>query len=384
MPSGRCLVTLVHGTGEKGRQDHHLDERGMQLLRQRIGCRECVAPAQDNGWRSVPTCASRPTVLNGTLYSTISSFAVEAADCAYGSVSERTCWTTDLDRLSVVIWRPEVSATGEPFEVVGNSTVVEAWSTRRLGFEPKGRMLDYRGALRRAIQGLSASSSLAAVYSSPHRRFGDVENILFYNVGNVAFSKLGLRTLSFERAFESVRGKEHHYRYVGGEDSRRHWAHGSPVATWAAVPLSLPISTARTWAAIRAAPSVALHEATTAELVLDLEVSLPKPSLSIETMKETIDGVVAAFHHHVGDTGAELLRRLAVSLDTTVRDAERLLTSPHWDRLDRRALVHRWRDTLQWNPADDRLVAVKYALREGDPAVTGKLSIARSLTTPAS
>jgi hypothetical protein len=89
-----------------------------------------------------------------------------------------------------------------PYLVRDSTSVVEAWSTRRLSYEPKGWQVDLRSELRRAIRGLSPSPALHATCTSPDRAFSDLENVLFYNVGGIAFSPLGLQTLGFERRFE--------------------------------------------------------------------------------------------------------------------------------------------------------------------------------------
>ncbi|MDQ6840198.1 MAG: hypothetical protein M3137_18165, partial [Actinomycetota bacterium] len=112
-----------------------------------------------------------------------------------------------------------------PYLVRGSASVVAAWSTRRLPFEPKGWLLDLRSDLREAIRHLSPSGALHASYTSPDRSFSDLENVLFYNVGGAAFSPLGLQTLSFERSFEEVTPAvslddtvTHHYAYSSNGD----------------------------------------------------------------------------------------------------------------------------------------------------------------------
>ena len=40
----------------------------------------------------------------------------------------------------------------ESYSVTGTDTYVEAWSTTRLPFEPKGWLLEYRSDLRRALR----------------------------------------------------------------------------------------------------------------------------------------------------------------------------------------------------------------------------------------
>lgn len=57
---------------------------------------------------------------------------------------------------------------------------VEAWSPKRLSFEPKGWLGSLRAELRVALPGLyeEPDTVLAAMYGSPDREPCDVENVL--------------------------------------------------------------------------------------------------------------------------------------------------------------------------------------------------------------
>lgn len=268
----------------------------------------------------------------------------------------------------------------EQFQVAGTTTAVDAWSDRRLGFEPKGSMVEFRAELRAALRRLDPSPTLHAVYSSPDRRFADLENVLFYNVGGVGFSPLGTGTLTFERSFETaakagkVEGPGHLYRYDTTDRGWDHWTPGRLLARWEDVALPAHLTASTVWAAIRTSPTVSLHPpAAAGELALSVDVGIPAPSLSIETMKKIIDGVVAAFHAHEGNADQDLVERLAVSLKSTGEAAGRLLAMDNWDLLGRRKLIHCWGTSLQWNPADDRLVAVRYSFRNARPTISGTL-----------
>src|SRR5436190_11598556 len=86
--------------------------------------------------------------------------------------------------------------------VVSAPNRVEAWSVRRLPFEPTGSMPSLRDSLRAAILGLhdDASGSVRAVYASLSTDFCDAENVLLYNVGPSRFARLATRRLTFERS----------------------------------------------------------------------------------------------------------------------------------------------------------------------------------------
>src|SRR4051794_40572491 len=108
------------------------------------------------------------------------------------------------------------------FVVVPASGSVEAWSVRRLPFEPRDAMLQFRTALRAALAGLeSESARLWCVYSSASTDFCDAENVLLYNVGMSSFGRLMERGVTFERAHlvppcpMPLSGPElHHVRYA--------------------------------------------------------------------------------------------------------------------------------------------------------------------------
>lgn len=85
-----------------------------------------------------------------------------------------------------------------------SADTVEAWSTVRLPFEPKGRMLEFRTELRAALRSLdpAAGAQLHAVYgATDDGQFVDTENVLLYNVGTAALRHLTDSAVTFERAF---------------------------------------------------------------------------------------------------------------------------------------------------------------------------------------
>jgi hypothetical protein len=237
-----------------------------------------------------------------------------------------------------------------PYLVRNSTSAVEAWSTRRLSHEPKGWQLDLRSNLRTAIRGLSPSAALYATYTSPDRTFSDLENVLFYNVGGIAFSPLGLQTLCFERRFEEVtppsasldQGVAHHYVYGIDGPGWSQWRAGMLLAEWTGVTIPSVLSTSTAFAAMRTAPAVTvIRPAHTAELVLTVIVGVPPgTALSIEVMKTLIDGISASFHAHEGSGSEELERRLAVAIGGEhALSAGRLLADDGWNLLGRRKLV---------------------------------------------
>jgi hypothetical protein len=81
-----------------------------------------------------------------------------------------------------------------PYTVDGDESRVEAWSSVRLPFEPKGWLVEYRAELRNALRAMKApaGSVLYAEYAAPEPASVELENVLLYNVGSGCYSHLAL------------------------------------------------------------------------------------------------------------------------------------------------------------------------------------------------
>jgi len=89
-----------------------------------------------------------------------------------------------------------------PYFVNASDGVVEAWSSTRLQFPPRGWQRDFRAILRSAISALRGTElPLNAQYRSAVREHCDTENILFYNVGTSAFAAAAAAGVHFERGY---------------------------------------------------------------------------------------------------------------------------------------------------------------------------------------
>jgi hypothetical protein len=190
---------------------------------------------------------------------------------------------------------------------------VEAWSSIRLPFEPKGWLLDFRRELAQACRALTAGPRqvLHAVYTSADYRLVDVENVLTYNLGTAAIRAAAQHGLILERAYSPVHDgcNHHHYRYRLTDRGQRwsHWSAGEPLGSigFAAPAEAFREPTAgRWWLAARRAGLTA-HKQTTSVpdwLALRVRVSPPerwRGSLA-SLVKPLTDGLVAAMHAHEG------------------------------------------------------------------------------------
>ena len=252
---------------------------------------------------------------------------------------------------------------------------VEAWSTHRLPFEPRGWLLEFRDRLRTAVGSLNAKSNelLHAVYASPEHGNCDTENILFYNVGTGRFAKAARYGLRFERAFETpiscpheLSGKPRHYcRYflTSNETLFSHWEPGRVLAQWSidCGAKSILGHCATVWYAMKTGyvRTAAEPRSPGQPFCLRVRVAAP-PGVSLRLaglMKPVFDGVISALHQHDGTCEQEVGRRLAERLGAAPEAIAGLLGSDAGTVLGKRCLVRPYRRNVMWNPQDDLCLA---------------------------
>jgi hypothetical protein len=236
---------------------------------------------------------------------------------------------------------------------VGASTV-QAWSTTRLPFEPKGWMLDYRSALRTALRSIApvAGLGLAARYYAPDAAVVDVENVLCYNIGSGAYAHLiggGLR-LNRHRSTDGL----HHVTYQLEPIAP---AELMPFAVVAAAVPTGTHSAGQWWSLLR--PNLQLNQMSAGQSFgVEVHVSGSWTNSGLAAaVKPMLDGLVSALHAHDQSQPNELVPRLATLGDP----------SSVWLMLcDRRKAALGTRRLLRphgpagiaWNPADDLCTAI--------------------------
>lgn len=266
---------------------------------------------------------------------------------------------------------------GRTWSVQAGAELVEAWSLRRLPFEPTGELMHLRSALKRALLSLEVpkGSLLRAVYCSTDRSLVDLENVLFYNVGVQAFNSVARSGVVFEREFElppdTRDGQEHYWRYEAVEDVKfERVARSEPVALFeAALPEPPTESTkvAVVWQAIRAG-SISVDKPLPADdaFGLDLTLSLPvAPRNVVSFVKPVIDGVLAGLQAYEGQELAEVSRRVGRQLHLPAEQVEALLQPLGQEAFAPGRTLWPRRDGVQWNPPDDRLIAAAIRLERG-------------------
>lgn len=268
-----------------------------------------------------------------------------------------------------------------------DSRGVEAWSTVRLPFEPKGWALAFRNELRDALRQASPGrgARLQAVYGAEDRgQLVDAENVLLYNVGSASWRHLASQGVSFERSFgypsppqdSGLPEKGLHYLRYGFVESKAftHWRAGDLLASFVDVAVPSLAKPGPIWAAVRrqaSPPAAAL--ATPVRFVVELTIGGAHPSLSrglADQVKPALDGVISAFHTHRGETEV-VSERLASSGVGERDELGQLLHDPAWNILGSRTVVRPFGATgVQWNPADDMCVAATVQPANVDPAAT--------------
>lgn len=249
------------------------------------------------------------------------------------------------------------------YVVTADSTRVDAWSVRRLPFEPTGSMLALRAQLRSALDGLDGGGSLRAVYSTQSPDFCDAENVLLYNVGPSRFTRLATRRLTLERASvvpacpgEMSGPPLHHHGYsTDGGAGFLHWAVETVVASGrASFPRSTEKPAAWWWQARTGSRTVSGTLVPGLPFALRLRVQSRSASIPA-ILKPLLDGVIAALQSDPSPTDAAV-SRLADNLRVEPEVIRAQLTSPGVLQ-GRGPLVRAYRSGLQWNPADDLCTA---------------------------
>jgi hypothetical protein len=287
------------------------------------------------------------------------------------------------------------------YAVVADSgrSLVEAWSSSRLPFQPTGAMREFRDELRSATARLSASlgEAIHARYTSPIGGHFDVENVLLYNVGTSAFA----RSAGFELVIERVNGPVptssrgltealHHYRYeiVAIGMPWRHWSAARPLASFGPIDVGLMAQVSNpssVWYAVRRSGAQVLPPAGVPSVFgLDLVLETPaQVRVNLAAIaKPLLDGVVAAFHAHDDPASLDLVAsRVAAQLGASTDEIRSLLSQHPTAILGARRLLWPWRAGVHWNPADDLCAAIRIrsVTREGPLPDTGPFRIQGSV-----
>lgn len=277
-----------------------------------------------------------------------------------------------------------INTSSSNFVIERSEGRVLVWSNQRLPFEPKGELIELRNKIREGVRSLKSTSTPSALYGcyySSEQSLVDTENVLFYNVGTSYFSHLELTSLMFERSFSEPKPSQqgniyrHFHYYSLEENTFKHWKMKEiPVEFSAILPTSPYIGGSfrleDVWFSIkngRINVVNRLRNYTSSQIGLSVRLMIPdhyKLKL-VSVMKPLIDGTISAFHRWE-NPDYEIIRIIADRLRTDTGTVRNLLIRENESILGSRDLVHKWSNSIQWNPADDNLVAVKLSLECAD------------------
>ncbi len=252
------------------------------------------------------------------------------------------------------------------FEIVASADAVRAWSDVRLPFEPKGDARVFRDQLRDALRGLARRPVLHAQYVSADDSPCDVENITLYNLGVGAFAGLGTQALVVERPrarsprAPSGAPRPHFlaYRVLTEVPTWTAWRPRRKLVAWHGAQVRSPLTATSVWASLKAGEAEVVR-AWDGSSPLGITVSVASdrtPSL-VNAVKALLDGVVAAGHAHDRDDLVEMAAHLALKLRVSPQGPLAWLSDRAGAVLGSRRLLHARAGGVQWNPADDHVVA---------------------------
>jgi hypothetical protein len=281
-----------------------------------------------------------------------------------------------------------VDPAGEGYLIRTSTTGVEAWSTARLPFEPRGWLICFRQDLRLALsvfpRPLEADQILHAIYAAKASEFVDTENVLLYNVGSGPLRHLMTNGVRFERgymippppAFVLCTGPLHYHRYALAprHAGYEHWRSGRLLARFDPVRIEQITKPGPIFIAIRGSAQPPLLPTTTpTRFGICLTLQGPRTGGLAGLIKPLLDGVICAYHHHDGRDLDDVVQRLhraglgpALTLSSELQDER-------WQVLGSRRLVKPFRDGVQWNPADDACLAADIQM-QSQPVRSWQLS----------
>lgn len=241
------------------------------------------------------------------------------------------------------------------FAVLGSDTYVEAWTTKRLPFEPKGWLHEYRSELRSALRSLQATRGgiLYAEYAAPDQGFADLENVLLYNLGSGCYKHLARQGIVCCKTMSP--DELHRVRYRSIESSGVPAPIGRVLASARLTEVPPGFTPAHWWLAFRERLQLegevaAMHEG---DFGIRVELGSTFSNRRVAPLvKALLDGVIGAVHVHDGSARDHVTAALS-----EIGDGNRLwnlLNDPGTAVLGPRRLVRPHGRRIAWNPADER------------------------------
>jgi hypothetical protein len=236
---------------------------------------------------------------------------------------------------------------------IGAAGEIELLTTARLPFEPTGTLRAMRDDLRDALRHQSAGNDevLYGTYASAESGVFDVEGTCCC-------------TTSARRASRM--------RHATAFDSNA--SPGNSLAEWSLIPGAGRLTATDVWLATKRGALAVTHTASPASRFgLRIRLTAPRSLNAVAVVKGIVDGALCALHVHDGTAIDEVAERLSISLGIPQEEITRLLLDRSKACLGERRLLWPWRSSIQWNPADDLIVAGELVLDRGNWGLKGSL-----------
>lgn len=270
---------------------------------------------------------------------------------------------------------------GENYKIVSEDGMVQAFSKKRIPYQPQGWRKELRDALQCALSELNPPAEnqcLIASYSGKQNEFFDLENVLFYSIGAASFRQIATNRIfakncSQQTLNESNKESEFPYRYTykirDSQTCNDVWVNHVIAAEWEPVSISASFSKNKAidyWRALREDhDKIKLYQRIPDGLFgIKIKLSVPKAkTVNLTTVvKPLLDGVICAFHsadYQLQEESSLIAARLGVS-------AQQFLCTDT-DILGEHRFIYPYRgSSVKWNPQDDRCVAFEIEVERND------------------
>ena len=252
----------------------------------------------------------------------------------------------------------------QKFQIENSTKKVNGFSNFRLPFDPKDVALVYRNELRKYISNLQIGNNqiLRVKYSTTIVGFFDIENILFYNVGASSFKNICKNGIIMEfehKSNSTINDFDHIVEYqiidVIPKLKSGLTKHVSNFDFKMAA-LKTRNRVSDYWFSMHSG-AISLnhhHQNSINNFGLYIELETSKINFNIVgIMKSLVDGIISGYHiENNSDTIAE--ERISNMLDIEKKKITKLLLNADYGVLGKRNLVSSYRNSVKWNPADDK------------------------------
>lgn len=244
---------------------------------------------------------------------------------------------------------------------------IELWSTKRLQFEPKSWMKQMREELRdklREINPIQNGVLYCKFCSQEDNTAFDVENVLLYNVGSGAFSKISTHQVFIERTFEQLINTPsdfkhfYTYNYTNLDNLLPFWNKNETIIEWSDLQVSsLKDKPHEYWFNMKKLQTIkrykSLMEDTPFGIKINIGVPVGKTVNLTGICKPLLDGIISALHSYSGLELDEMAIRLSSILGKEKNEIANLLIDEQIAILGAKEVVRRYQNGVQWNPSDE-------------------------------